>query len=73
MHQMRKQPGFTPAWSFPAVLLGVAVVIAAAYLAGVVLPYYVNDLDRIPPWELTSGAYDPKDLWPPPSVAGQLL
>jgi hypothetical protein len=40
------------------------VAITALWVAGVLVPYYVNDLDRLPLDELSSGAYDPKDLWP---------
>ena len=67
----------TPArvtWRRAGVLLvGVAVVVAP-YLAGVVVPYYVNDLDRLSPAEVQSGAHDPKDLWPTTSgLGGELL
>ena len=43
-----------------AVLLGMALVWALAVL----VPYYVNDLHRLPLAEVASGAHDPKDLWP---------
>lgn len=46
-------------------VLAVAVLSAVAmYVAGVLLPYYVNDLHLLPLAEVTSGAHDPKDLWP---------
>lgn len=53
-----------------AVLAGLAVTIAItlAYALGVVVPYYVNDLDALPLTEVASGAHDPKDMWP--STAG---
>lgn len=44
-----------------AVLAGIAVVL---YGVGVLLPYYVNDLDRFPIADVAGGAHDPKDLWP---------
>ena len=34
------------------------------YGAGVLLPYYVNGLHRLPLAEVASGRHDPKDLWP---------
>ncbi|MGY1855995.1 hypothetical protein [Modestobacter sp. SYSU DS0290] len=42
----------------------------APWLAGVLVPYYVNDLDALPLAELTSGAHDPKDLWPRGTLGG---
>jgi hypothetical protein len=48
----------------PVILLGVVVGIVLAFVAGVVLPYYVNDLDRLPLAEVVSGRHDPKELWP---------
>jgi hypothetical protein len=47
--------------SLPLVL---AVGCALSYAVVLVLPYYVNDLDRYPLAEVASGAHDPKDLWP---------
>ena len=47
--------------------LGVCV---APFVVGLVIPYYVNGLDALPLAELTSGAYDPKDLWPQGSGRG---
>lgn len=38
------------------------------YCVGVLLPYYVNDLHRLPLAEVAGGAHDPKDLWPPSSA-----
>jgi hypothetical protein len=48
----------------PLILLGVVVGIVLAFVAGVVLPYYVNDLDRLPLAEVAGGRHDPKELWP---------
>lgn len=46
-------------------VLTVAVLAALAmYGVGVLLPYYGNELDRLPLSEVASGAYDPKDLGP---------
>jgi uncharacterized membrane protein YuzA (DUF378 family) len=42
----------------------VALLACFGYAAGVVLPYFVNDLDRLPLEEWSNGRYDPKDLWP---------
>ena len=58
-----------------AVYLAVA---AALYGVGMLLPYVVNDLHRLPLAEVASGAHDPKELWPhgawqaPVAVAGLL-
>ena len=51
-------------WSRVAVLSLVPAVPVAAYAAGVLLPYYVNDLHELPLEEVAGGAHDPKDLWP---------
>ena len=48
-----------------AVWLGiVALVAAASFGLLVVLPYYVNDLDRFPLADVAIGSHDRKDLWP---------
>lgn len=44
--------------------LTVAVLVCLAYACGIVVPYYVNDLDALTLAEVSSGAHDPKDLWP---------
>ena len=36
----------------------------SAFVIGVLLPYYANDLDSVSLSELGSGAHDPKDFWP---------
>ena len=52
-------------------LLSLCLVVAVApYLAGVLIPYYVNDLDALPLAEVASGRHDPKDLWPQGLVGG---
>ena len=52
-------------------LLAVAVLgTLAMYGVGVLLPYYVNDLHRLPLAEVASGAHDPKDLWPGNALGG---
>lgn len=48
----------------PAIWLSAVVLLALLWTAGVLVPYYVNDLDRLPADELTSGAWDPAQLWP---------
>ena len=52
--------------------LAVASVAACALL--VVVPYFVNDLDRFPLADVAIGYHDPKDLWPTtiPYVGGWL-
>lgn len=53
-----------------ALLTGLTALSLAPYLAGVLLPYYVNDLDALPLAEVSSGRHDPKDLWPQGPVGG---
>ena len=55
-------------WRHVAVLAAAVLVPLLMFGAGVLLPYYVNDLHRLPLAELTSGAHDPKDLWPQSGV-----
>ncbi len=45
-------------------LYAIVGVLTAAYVAGFVVPYYVNDLDALPLAEVSTGLHDPKDLWP---------
>ncbi|MGY1607248.1 MULTISPECIES: hypothetical protein [unclassified Geodermatophilus] len=45
-------------------LAALAIASVAAYATLVVLPYFVNDLDRFPLAEVGGGYHDPKDLWP---------
>jgi hypothetical protein len=40
------------------------LVSALPYAVGVLLPYYVNGLNRLPLSEVASGLHDPGDLWP---------
>ena len=47
-----------------------AVLVAVPYLAGVLVPYYVNGLHHLPLSEVASGLHDPKDLWPQGTVGG---
>ncbi len=60
-----------------AVLLACALtssLVAAGYVSGVLLPYVVNDLHHLRLSEVSSGAHDPKDLWPATEgTAGALL
>jgi hypothetical protein len=55
-------------WRSVVVLTIALVVCVAPFVAGVLIPYYVNDLDALPLAEVASGAHDPKDLWPQGSV-----
>ena len=57
-------------WRGIAVLAGAVLVALTLFGVGVLLPYYVNDLDRLPLSEVASGTYDPKDLWPQKAWAG---
>ena len=58
-HDVRTLP-----WRRVAVLVLVPAVPLVAYAAGVLLSYFVNDLDALPLDEVASGRHDPKDLWP---------
>lgn len=51
-------------WRMPAIWLAAVALLALLWVAGVLVPYYVNDLDRLSGDELTSGAHDPAQLWP---------
>ena len=54
--------------------LVLALACAASYAVFLVLPYYLNDLDRFPLAEVAGGMHDPKDLWPfDQGVGGGLL
>ena len=57
-------------WRFVAYLSGLLVLGVAPYLAGVLIPYYVNDLDSLPLAEVAGGGHDPKDLWPYGGLGG---
>lgn len=52
------------AWRLPWLWLAAVATLGLLWVAGVLVPYYVNDLDRLSPGELTSGAWDPAQLWP---------
>ena len=53
-----------------ALVATVALLAVLPYVAGVLLPYYVNDLHHLPLEEVASGRHDPKDLWPGASGLG---
>ena len=57
-------------WPRVVVLACVLLLVAVLYAVGVLLPYFVNDLDRLSLAEVASGAHDPKDLWPQNAWAG---
>ncbi|TFV78164.1 hypothetical protein E4P39_02670 [Blastococcus sp. CT_GayMR19] len=57
-------------WRSVVVLVAWLVACVAPFVVGLVIPYYVNGLDALPLAELTSGAHDPKDLWPQGSGRG---
>jgi hypothetical protein len=54
------------------VLLLVGAVLGG-YAVGMLVPYFVNDLHRLPLAEVASGRHDPKDLWPTTSPAAGLV
>jgi hypothetical protein len=60
----------TRTWRPVLALTVAAVVVVVPYLAGILLPFYVNGLDELPLSEVTSGRYDPKDLWPQGPIGG---
>jgi hypothetical protein len=60
----------TDAWRPVLVLSLAAVIVVLPYAVGVLLPYYVNDLDQLPLSEVASGRHDPKDLWPQGPIGG---
>ena len=51
-------------WRSIAVLAATLLAALALYGTGVLLPYFVNGLHRLPLTEVAGGAHDPKDLWP---------
>ena len=51
-------------WRWIAGLVAAVLVVLVLYGVGVLLPYFVNGLHRLPLEEVASGAHDPKDLWP---------
>ncbi len=51
-------------WEGIAVLAAAAGAALAVIDVGVLLPYFANDLHRLPLAEVASGAHDPEDLWP---------
>jgi hypothetical protein len=55
----RQRPGLSV-----ALWLAALVAVTAIWVSGVLVPYYVNDLDQRPLDEVASGAHDPKGLWP---------
>ena len=60
----------TVEWRWIAVLATVVFAVLALYCVGVLLPYFVNGLDRLPLEEVASGAHHPEDLWPQNVWAG---
>ena len=52
---------------------GGLVAAVLPYALGVLLPYYVNDLHRLPLSEVASGRYDPKTMWPAYTGCGGLV
>jgi hypothetical protein len=67
---LRQRPGPTP--RLLAFVTGMAGLSALPFGLGVLLPYYVNGLHRLPLAEVASGRYDPKELWPS-GLGGGLL
>lgn len=57
-------------WRSVIWMVALVALCVAPFLVGVLIPYYVNGLDAVTLGELTSGAHDPKDLWPQGTVGG---
>ena len=53
----------SPRWWAPWLVLVLALTVPASYAVSMVLPYYVNDLDRFPLDEMPWGV-DYTELWP---------
>lgn len=51
-------------WRSIVGLAAVVVAVLALFCLGVLLPYYVNDLHRMPLADVAGGAHDPAALWP---------
>ncbi|MGO1973897.1 MAG: hypothetical protein ACTH2Q_13160 [Propionibacteriaceae bacterium] len=49
---------------FSVLALVVTVLFVVGYVFGVLVPYYVNDLDAYSLIEVTRGDHDPEGLWP---------
>lgn len=63
-----------PARGVQVLALTVTVLFAVAYVSGVLVPYYVNDLDAFTLAEVSGGGHDPRDMWPwTAGYAGELL
>jgi hypothetical protein len=60
----------TVRWWHVAVLAAVLLGMLVLYAVGVLLPYYVNDLQRVPLEEVAGGRHDPLDLWPRNGLRG---
>jgi hypothetical protein len=60
-------------WRWVAAHVGGLLACVVPYLVGVLLPYRVNGLHRLPLDELASGRHDPKLLWPSPTGCGGLV
>lgn len=58
---LRRDPA--PRWWAPWLVLVLALTVPASYAVSMVLPYYVNDLDRFPLDEMPWGV-DYTELWP---------
>ncbi|RYU11181.1 hypothetical protein [Nocardioides iriomotensis] len=57
---LREPPRTVPPW----LALAAGVLPLIGFVVFLLVPYYVNDLDRLPLSEVASGLHDPKDLWP---------
>ena len=58
------QPSERVAWRHIAVLAAALLLSAATYGAGVLMPYYADELHRLPRPEVAGGAYEAEELWP---------
>jgi hypothetical protein len=55
-----------------AIVTGAFVLAVLPFALGMALPYYANDLDRLPLDDLRSGRVDPATAWPLGTVWGDL-
>jgi hypothetical protein len=66
------QQRFGPTPRDLAFVTGVSVLAVLPFALGMALPYYANDLDRLPLEDLRFGRVDPDTAWPLGTVWGNL-
>lgn len=60
-------------WRSIAGLAAVVVGVLALFCIGVLLPYFADDLHRVPLADVAVGAHDPQDLWPRDDRVGRVV